>query len=204
MMLPGQRVHLTHVPVPACCALSQVVVIDEPGTVNAFVLPGGKICTFTGVFAGTPLGAAHQLCSPSALPSHLAVPQVASSSLRTTLVSADPLHSCLPSYTTTTTTGLINLFNRNEDMLATVIGHECAHAVARHTSEKLTLGIFVTLAVQVRGQGKSYVCTCMCVVWSLTPGLCCGVRWARLMQPQLNMRVSITPAFVQLLKAHSA
>jgi hypothetical protein len=45
--------------------------------------------------------------------------------------------------------GLIKLFNRNEDMLATVIGHECAHAVARHSSEKLTLGLFVALAVQV-------------------------------------------------------
>jgi len=45
--------------------------------------------------------------------------------------------------------GLIKLFNRNEDMLATVIGHECAHAVARHSSEKLSLGLFVALAVQV-------------------------------------------------------
>lgn len=48
--------------------------------------------------------------------------------------------------------GLIKLFNRNEDMLATVIGHECAHALARHTSEKLTLGLFVALSVQVRLQ----------------------------------------------------
>lgn len=37
-------------------------------------------------------------------------------------------------------------------MLATVIGHECAHALARHTSEKLTLGLFVALSVQVRLQ----------------------------------------------------
>lgn len=40
--------------------------------------------------------------------------------------------------------------NRDEDMLATIIGHECAHAVARHSSEKITLGLFIALAVQVR------------------------------------------------------
>eukprot|EP00879_Flechtneria_rotunda_P000699 GHRR01000816.1.p1 GENE.GHRR01000816.1~~GHRR01000816.1.p1 ORF type:complete len:507 (+),score=148.08 GHRR01000816.1:216-1736(+) len=69
----------------------EVVVIDDP-TVNAFVLPGGKIVVFT---------------------------------------------------------GLIKLMNRNEDMLATIIGHECAHAVARHSSEKITLGLFVALVVQL-------------------------------------------------------
>jgi hypothetical protein len=45
--------------------------------------------------------------------------------------------------------GLIKLFNRNEDMIATVVGHECAHAVARHSSEKLSLGLFIALGVQV-------------------------------------------------------
>lgn len=45
--------------------------------------------------------------------------------------------------------GLIKLFNRNEDMIATVVGHECAHAVARHSSEKLSLSLFIALAVQV-------------------------------------------------------
>lgn len=46
--------------------------------------------------------------------------------------------------------GLIKLFNRDEDMIATVIGHECAHALARHSGEKITLGLFIALAVQVR------------------------------------------------------
>lgn len=46
--------------------------------------------------------------------------------------------------------GLLKLFNRDEDMIATVVGHECAHALARHSGEKLTLGIFVALAVQVK------------------------------------------------------
>lgn len=69
----------------------EVVVLDDP-TVNAFVLPGGKIVVFTGI---------------------------------------------------------IKLMNRDEDMLATIIGHECAHALARHSSEKISLGLFVTLGVQL-------------------------------------------------------
>jgi Zn-dependent protease with chaperone function len=39
--------------------------------------------------------------------------------------------------------------NRDEDMLATIIGHECAHALARHSSEKISLGLLIALAVQV-------------------------------------------------------
>lgn len=49
--------------------------------------------------------------------------------------------------------GLLKLFNRDEDMIATVVGHECAHALARHSGEKITLGLFIALAVQVRGAG---------------------------------------------------
>eukprot|EP00882_Tetradesmus_deserticola_P000213 GHRQ01000239.1.p1 GENE.GHRQ01000239.1~~GHRQ01000239.1.p1 ORF type:complete len:587 (+),score=236.64 GHRQ01000239.1:206-1762(+) len=69
----------------------EVVVLDDP-TVNAFVLPGGKIVVFTGI---------------------------------------------------------IKLMDRDEDMLATIIGHECAHALARHSSEKISLGLFIALAVQL-------------------------------------------------------
>lgn len=69
----------------------EVVVLDDK-TVNAFVLPGGKIVVFN---------------------------------------------------------GLLKLFNRDEDMIATVIGHECAHALARHSGEKITLGLFVALVVQL-------------------------------------------------------
>jgi Zn-dependent protease with chaperone function len=47
--------------------------------------------------------------------------------------------------------GIIKLMNRDEDMLATIIGHECAHALARHSSEKISLGLFIALAVQVGG-----------------------------------------------------
>jgi predicted Zn-dependent protease len=63
------------------------------------------------------------------------------------------MRTCLPP-----PAGLIKLFNRNEDMIATVVGHECAHAVARHSSEKLSLGLFIALAVQVRDKH----CTCSC------------------------------------------
>ncbi|KAF8071021.1 oma1 [Scenedesmus sp. PABB004] len=69
----------------------EVVVIDDP-TVNAFVLPGGKIVVFCGI---------------------------------------------------------IELMSADEDMLATIIGHECAHALARHSAEKISLGLFIALAVQL-------------------------------------------------------
>lgn len=40
--------------------------------------------------------------------------------------------------------GILDLLNRNEDMVGTVLGHEAAHALARHSGEKLTLGLAVT------------------------------------------------------------
>eukprot|EP00891_Asterochloris_glomerata_P003063 jgi/Astpho2/3063/Aster-x0558 len=46
-------------------------------------------------------------------------------------------------------TALIQLMDRREDLLAAVIGHEVAHALARHSSEKLSLGLLVTLAANV-------------------------------------------------------
>ncbi|KAL0033706.1 hypothetical protein WJX77_001892 [Trebouxia sp. C0004] len=49
-------------------------------------------------------------------------------------------------------TGLIKLMERKEDLLAAVVGHEVAHAVARHSSEKLSLGIFLTVASQLAFQ----------------------------------------------------
>ena len=33
--------------------------------------------------------------------------------------------------------GLIKLLDRDEDLLAAVLGHEVAHALARHSTEKL-------------------------------------------------------------------
>lgn len=79
-----------------------------------------------------------------------------------------PLHAPSPQ----SPPGLIKLFNRNEDMIATVVGHECAHAVARHSSEKLSLGLFIALSVQVSqpqhavggvcGQGSGALGACGC------------------------------------------
>ncbi|MCA9727694.1 MAG: M48 family metallopeptidase [Candidatus Eisenbacteria bacterium] len=65
--------------------------IDDPNTVNAFCLPGGKVAVYTGIM-------------PVA---------------------------------------------QNEDGLAVVMGHEIAHAVARHGSERMT----DQLALQVAGAG---------------------------------------------------
>jgi Zn-dependent protease with chaperone function len=46
-------------------------------------------------------------------------------------------------------TGLIKVMENREDLLAAVIGHEVAHALARHSSEKLSLGLFVTLVANL-------------------------------------------------------
>jgi Zn-dependent protease with chaperone function len=43
-------------------------------------------------------------------------------------------------------TGLIALMKRDPDYLATVMSHECAHAVARHSTEKLGVGAAVSIA----------------------------------------------------------
>lgn len=41
------------------------------------------------------------------------------------------------------------MLQRNEDMLATILGHEAAHALARHSAEKITLGLAVTAGLQL-------------------------------------------------------
>ncbi|KAK9823136.1 hypothetical protein WJX72_000517 [[Myrmecia] bisecta] len=46
-------------------------------------------------------------------------------------------------------TGLIKLMERDEDLLAAVIGHEVAHALARHSTEKMTLGLAITVGVNI-------------------------------------------------------
>ena len=69
----------------------EFALIDDPNTVNAFCLPGGKVAVYTGIL-------------PVA---------------------------------------------RNADGLAVVMGHEIAHAVARHGSERMT----DQLALQVAGTG---------------------------------------------------
>lgn len=45
--------------------------------------------------------------------------------------------------------GLIKLLDGREDLLAAVIGHEVAHAVARHSGEKLSVQLAVTIALNV-------------------------------------------------------
>lgn len=53
-------------------------------------------------------------------------------------------------------TGLIKVMENREDLLAAVIGHEVAHALARHSSEKLSLGLFVTLAANLALAAVNY------------------------------------------------
>lgn len=45
-------------------------------------------------------------------------------------------------------TGLIDLVENREDLLATVMAHEIAHALSRHTAEKMSLGAVVLLGLR--------------------------------------------------------
>ena len=66
----------------------EFAVIDDPKTINAFCLPGGKVAVFTGI---------------------------------------------LP-------------IAKNEDGLATVVGHEVAHALERHGAERMSRGLIESIA----------------------------------------------------------
>lgn len=50
-------------------------------------------------------------------------------------------------------TGLLNLLGRDEDLLAMVLGHECAHALARHSSEKMGLGLAISIGLSLLAAG---------------------------------------------------
>lgn len=80
----GQRIAAV-APLPN--AQWEFVVFDDPKTINAFCLPGGKVGVYTGILGIT----------------------------------------------------------RNEAGLATVIGHEVSHAVARHGAERLSQGLLIQL-----------------------------------------------------------
>ena len=59
------------------------------------------------------------------------------------------MHALLSPPVVVDVTGIIDVLNRNEDMVATILGHEAAHALARHSGEKLSLGLAVTLGLQL-------------------------------------------------------
>lgn len=40
----------------------------------------------------------------------------------------------------------MDILNRDEDELAVVVAHECAHVVARHSAERLGLRLFLQIA----------------------------------------------------------
>ncbi len=133
------------------------VVVVEDKTPNAFVLPGGKIVVFT----SAPPHAAQALAAPLGSGGHLLPPSTqlgtwcSTPSLREVLLLTRPgsapsaglllpeqaelllLRKCVRRVRA----GLIKLLDRDEDLLAAVLGHEVAHALARHSTEKLRCGL---------------------------------------------------------------
>lgn len=76
------------------------------------------------------------------------------------------------------------------------VGHEVAHAVARHSSEKLSLGIFLTVASQLalqafqvyvrrqqgptQGRGPGGGAQGIPVAWYAFDGYLCDLEWLSL------------------------
>ncbi len=136
------------------------VVVVEDKTPNAFVLPGGKIVVFT---SAPPL-AAQSLAASAGDGGHLLPPSTqlgtrcCTPSLREVLLLTRPgsapsaglllpeqqnfllLLLLLRKCVRRVRAGLIKLLDRDEDLLAAVLGHEVAHALARHSTEKLRCG----------------------------------------------------------------
>jgi len=137
------------------------VVVVEDKTPNAFVLPGGKIVVFT----SAPPHAAQALAAPLGSGGHLLPPSTqlgtwcSTPSLREVLLLTRPgsapsaglllpeqqnfllLLLLLRKCVRRVRAGLIKLLDRDEDLLAAVLGHEVAHALARHSTEKLRCGL---------------------------------------------------------------
>ena len=108
----------------------------EDKTPNAFVLPGGKIVVFTGMPWGlSPHHTAHVCFASKTQQACTAWEQPESALLR-----ASHYHAATAAdqHAPPRAPGLIKLLDRDEDLLAAVLGHEVAHALARHSSEKLT------------------------------------------------------------------
>lgn len=135
--------------------------VVEDKTPNAFVLPGGKIVVFT---SAPPL-AAQSLAASAGDGGHLLPPSTqlgtrcCTPSLREVLLLTRPgsapsaglllpeqqnfllLLLLLRKCVRRVRAGLIKLLDRDEDLLAAVLGHEVAHALARHSTEKLRCGL---------------------------------------------------------------
>ena len=107
-----------------------------------FVLPGGKIVVFTGAHTGALLPTTRhiELLAMVCLASDTAGMYRHGSILTAKPMRAGKQHIAQPANhaCAACTPGLIKLLDRDEDLLAAVLGHEVAHALARHSSEKLT------------------------------------------------------------------
>jgi Zn-dependent protease with chaperone function len=65
--------------------------------------------------------------------------------------------------------GLLQLLRRDPDLLAMVMGHEIAHALARHNTEKMGMGLALSMIssmAMVRGglAAVLLLLECMCIV----------------------------------------
>lgn len=58
---------------------------------------------------------------------------------------------CLPGGKVFVYTGIINLTNRNDDELAAIMGHEIAHAIARHGAESASIGQTAAIGSAIAG-----------------------------------------------------
>lgn len=122
----------------------------EDKTPNAFVLPGGKIVVFTGTHLGpesTPAGTLRRLLwSALHLTQQACAARGAFVRVRRCERESVTQHPLLTMHVPPREPGLIKLLDRDEDLLAAVLGHEVAHALARHSSEKLTCATPYTLS----------------------------------------------------------
>lgn len=145
--------------------------VVKSNDVNAFVAPGGKVVVYTGALDhrgecshGLKYCVAGGLASRCA--SRAARPDKA-------LIARRMLAGCLGACDAGMCgAGLLDMVGRDADKLATVLGHEAAHVVARHSAEGVGLrallggaGWFVCSALKGLSAGatRSYRCAHPCV-----------------------------------------
>ncbi|PNH04993.1 Mitochondrial metalloendopeptidase OMA1 [Tetrabaena socialis] len=76
-----------------------------------------------------------------------------------TVEDATPNAFVLPGGKVVVHTGLLRLLGGRRELLATVLGHEVAHAMARHSAEKMTLGLLAALGLRLLAAAASRAAT---------------------------------------------
>jgi Zn-dependent protease with chaperone function len=120
----------------------EVVTVEDPGA-NAFVLPGGVRAASHTVTYVPRLAAAHahsrSPCwaeNPRTRPCTAALPCPSTATQPFPLAAPARPPPSLPQKVVVYT-GLVRLMGGRADLLATVLGHEVAHVLARHSAEKV-------------------------------------------------------------------